>query len=228
MTAPGNFLIDALPRADRTRLLAGCEPVELELGAVLCEAGQPLRHVWFPTVGFVSLISVVQGSPGVEVGMVGSEGMLGTQVALGVATSPLLALVQGAGTAWRMAAGTFTKELGRSLALRRRLDRYLYVLMAQLATSAGCLRFHEIGPRLARWLLMMQDRAGADRFRVTHEFLAFMLGVRRAGISRAAGTLQQAGLIDYRRGDVVVLDRAGLEAAACGCYAADRRAAQLR
>ncbi|MEO6362450.1 MAG: Crp/Fnr family transcriptional regulator, partial [Caldimonas sp.] len=201
MTALRNFLIEALPRAERTRVLADCQQVELELGTVLCEAGQPSRHVWFPTAGFVSLVAVVKGSPGVEVGMVGSEGMLGTQVALGVATAPLLALVQGAGTAWRMGAGAFKKEIDRSPALRRRLDRYLYVLMAQLATSAACLRFHEIGPRLARWLLMMQDRAGADRFRVTHEFLAFMLGVRRAGISRAAGSLQHAGLIEYRRGD---------------------------
>ena len=156
--------------------------------------------------------------------MVGREGMLGAQLALGVATAPLRALVQGAGTAWRIGAGAFRRELARSPALQRSLDRYLYVLMAQLAASAACLRFHLIGPRLARWLLMSQDRAQADSFRVTHEFLAYMLGVRRVGITAAAGGLQRSGLIDYHRGELTVLDRAGLEAAACDCYAADCKA----
>lgn len=218
-----NHLIELLPRKDRLRMLALCEPFELSLADVLCEPGKPMRHVYFPTSGFVSLISQIAGSPGVEVGMVGREGMLGAQLALGVPTAPLHALVQGAGTSWRMSAKAFKSELARNLPLQTALHRYVYVLMAQLAESTACVRFHQIGPRLARWLLMSQDRSAASTFAVTQEFLAYMLGVRRVGITTAAGALQKAGLIQYQRGQLTVLDRAGLEHAACGCYAADQR-----
>ncbi len=191
---------------------------------MLCESGEVTRHVYFPTEGFISLVAQADEHPGLEVGMVGREGMLGAQVALGVAVSPLRALVQGAGVARRIERAAFRRELAQSRELKRGLDRYLSVLMTQLAGSAGCLRFHRIGPRLARWLLMSQDRAHADRFHVTHEFLAYMLGVRRVGITVAAGELQRSGLIAYHRGELTVLDRAGLEAAACSCYGNDRRA----
>jgi CRP-like cAMP-binding protein len=139
-------------------------------------------------------------------------------------------VVQGPGAAWRIGSAAFRTELSASPALKRLLDRYLYVLMAQLATSAQCVRFHLIGPRLARWLLMSQDRAHSDSFHVTHEFLSYMLGVRRVGITLAAGALQDGGLIRYHRGDFEVLDRAGLESAACTCYASDEStyAAQVR
>jgi len=219
-----NHLIELLPRRDREHLLAQCERVPLLLGEVLCERGEPARHVYFPIDGFVSLVAQVDAHPGLEVGMVGREGMLGAPLVLGVPATPLRALVQGTGSAWRIGAAPFKRELARSAALQRHLDRYVYVLMAQMVASAGCLRFHLIGPRLARWLLMSQDRAHADRFQLTHEFLAYMLGVRRVGITVAAGVLQRQGLISYHRGEMRVLDRAGLEAAACGCYAADRRA----
>ena len=155
--------------------------------------------------------------------MVGREGMLGVQLAMGVATASLHALVKGPGSAWRVGAGAFRSELARSAALRSELNRYVYVLMKQLATSAACLRFHEIEPRLARWLLMSHDRTHSDRFHVTHEFLAYMLGVRRVGITGAATQLQRAGCIEYHRGALTVLDRRGLELAACTCYAADRK-----
>src|SRR6202021_414020 len=155
--------------------------------------------------------------------MVGLEGMLGTHLALGVRAAPLPALVQGPGAAWRIGAVAFRRELAHSPALQQGLNRYVYVMMMQLASAASCLRFHQIGPRLARWLLMTQDRAHASSFHVTHEFLAYMLGVRRVGITAAAGDLQRAGLIEYTRGELVVLNRRGLEAAACGCYAADRK-----
>jgi CRP-like cAMP-binding protein len=223
LTAVENHLIELLPRRDRTRLLAACEPIELELAEVLCEPGMLTRHVYFPTRGFISLVTLLAGSPGLEVGMVGREGMVGAQLALGVATVPLLAVVQGSGAAWRIGDSAFRRELALSPALQRGLHRYVFVLMAQLAEGAACLRFHLIGQRLARWLLMSQDRAHASRFHVTHEFLAFMLGVRRVGITTAAARLQRSGLIEYRRGEITVLDRAGLEAAACGCYAADCR-----
>ena len=223
-----NHLIELLPRKDRARLLAICEPVDLVLAEVLGEPGERTRHVYFPIDGFISLLTMFDREPALEVGMVGREGMLGAQLALGVATTPLRALVQGPGAAWRIGITAFRSELARSRPLARALHRYLYVLMAQLAASAACLRFHSIGPRLARWLLMSQDRAHADSFRVTHEFLAYMLGVRRAGITRAAGALQHDGLIEYRRGALTVLDRSGLEAAACSCYATDQHAyAQL-
>ena len=222
MAAGENHLLEMLPRRDRLRLLALSEPTPLILSDVLVEAGQPTRHVYFPTDGFVSLVAATNGGPGVEVGMVGREGMVGIQLALGVASVPLRALVQGPGVAHRIAAGPFRKELARNEALRRGLNRYLSVLMSQLSTSAVCLRFHVIGPRLARWLLMSQDRAHAECFHVTQEFLAFMLGVRRVGITRAASDLQRCGLIAYHRGEVIVLDRSGLESAACNCYAQDR------
>lgn len=218
-----NHLIEILPRKDRLRLLAVCEPVELALAEVLCDPGKPTRHVYFPIDAFISLVALVEGSPGVEVGMVGREGMLGAQLALGVVTAPLHAVVQGAGASWRIGTPAFRRELARSLPLQRGMDRYLYVLMAQQAASAACLRFHQTTERLARWLLMSQDRAHSDHFHVTHEFLAYMLGMRRVGITAAANALQRGGLIEYHRGDVTVLDRPGLEAATCSCYASDRK-----
>ncbi len=224
MASAQNHLLELLPRADRQRLLALCEPVPLALAEVLCEPGKPTRHVYFPTEGFISLVAPGEDSPGLEVGMVGREGMLGAQLVLGVPRAPLRALVQGPGAAWRVGAAAFGAELARSPPLQRELRRYVHVLMAQLATSAACLRFHLVGQRLARWLLMSQDRAHADHFHVTQEVLACMLGVRRVGVTVAAGALQRQGLIAYHRGELAVLDRSGLEAAACGCYAADCRA----
>ncbi len=222
MPSVENQLIERLPRSDRLRLIALCEPAELVLADVLYQPGDTTQHVWFPTDGFISLITVTEGHPGLEVGMIGREGMLGSNLALGVAISPLRALVQGPGMARRIGAAAFQAELARSAPLQRCVNRYLYVLMVQLAAATACLRFHQIGPRLARWLLMSQDRAHADHFHVTHEFLAYMLGVRRVGVTAAAGSLQRSGLIEYTRGALTVLDRAGLEAAACHCYAADR------
>lgn len=219
-----NHLLALLPRRDRLRLLALCEPAPLRLGDVLYQPGRPTRHVYFPTAGFVSLLTSIDGGPALEIGMVGREGMLGAQLALGVAAAPRRAVVQGAGRAWRLAAQPFRTELVRSRALQRLLQKYVYVLMAQTDESAGCAHFHQIGPRLARWLLMSQDRAQGDgALRLTHESLSSMLGVRRVGITAAAGDLQRRGLIEYHRGALTVLDRGGLEAAACGCYAVDRR-----
>jgi CRP-like cAMP-binding protein len=217
-----NRLIGKVAREDRRRLVSLCESTPLLLGQVVAEPGKPARHVYFPITGFISLIAVVPGSPGLEVGMIGREGMLGAELALGVDTMPLHAVVQGAGSALRIGKAALRGELARSPSLRRTLDRYVAVLMAQLATSAACVRFHQIGPRLARWLLMSNDRAHADTFEMTQAFLAHMLGVRRVGITAAASALQRRGLIEYHRGVLTVLDREGLERAACGCYASDR------
>ena len=216
-----NQLIQRLPARDRDRLLGFCEPVQLALSDVLNEAGTPVAHVLFPLDGFVSLITPVAGHPGLEVGMVGHEGMLGVELALGIAVSPVRTLVQGAGQAWRLARAPFEQEMLASVALRQAVYAYIHVQMAQLGTASACRRFHLIGPRLARWLLMTQDRSRRDQFRVTHEFLALMLGVRRVGITVAAGALQEEGLIRYHRGEIDVRDRAGLEARACSCYESD-------
>jgi CRP-like cAMP-binding protein len=222
MAGAQNHLIELLPHKDRRHLLAICEPVQLALSEVTGETGTRTRHVYFPIDATISLVTPIDGKPVLEVGMVGREGMVGAQIVLGVMTTPLHAVVQGSGSAWRVASAPFQRELARSSALRHCLNRYLYVLMSQFAVSAACLRFHLIGPRLARWLLMTQDRAHSSSFHVTQEFLAYMLGVRRVGITAAAGALHKAGLIEYKRGSLVVLNRKGLEAAACGCYAADK------
>ena len=221
-----NHLIELLPKKDRLRLLAQCELVNLALSQVLSERGEATHHAYFPVNGVISLLTLVDGHPDVEVGMVGREGMVGIQLSLEVPSAPMRALVQGEGSAWRIGAVAFRRELRASTALQRVLKRYVQVSIAQLASSAACLRFHMISPRLARWLLMSQDRAHADQFHVTHEFLAAMLGVRRVGVTMAAGALQSVGLIEYRRGELTVLDRPGLEAAACSCYANDLLAYQ--
>ncbi|MEO8018051.1 MAG: Crp/Fnr family transcriptional regulator [Pseudomonadota bacterium] len=220
---PDNLLLAALPVEVRRRLIGESAPVELNFAETLHESGDTIRDVYFPLNGFISLITPADGRAQLEVGLVGSEGMLGVSVILGVDTSPLRALVQGTGTAWRVDVAHLSRVLEDSGPARALLNRYLYVLLTQLTQSAICTRFHLVEARLARWLLMTRDRARANRFHVTHEFLAYMLGVRRVGVTSAASALQKRKLIHYARGDISILNSRGLAAAACKCYAADRK-----
>ncbi len=213
-----NRLLEVLPRHARDRLLAECEPVSLVLDTVLCERDRSYRHVYFPLGGSISLVATVGAHPPLEIALIGNEGMLGATLVLGVDRARLRGIVQGAGTAWRIPASRFRRAMRESRALRSVVNRYLFVVITQLSQSTACTRFHEVEARLARWLLMTHDRAHADRFHLTHLFLADMLGVRRSAVTIAAGALQRRNLIRYARGEIDVVDRKGLEAASCECY----------
>ncbi len=213
-----NGLLAVLPRKEYQRLRASLEPVTLTYGEVLYEPREPIRHVYFPNNSLVSLLTTVEGHKALEVGLVGWEGMVGVPLALGSRVSSVRALVQGTGKAMRMKSARFLKEFQQSLSLQRELYRYSHLLTAQVTQTAACNRFHMVEARLARWLLMTRDRVRSDEFHLTHEFLANMLGVRRAGVTNAASALQQRKLISYSRGNISILDRKGLKAASCGCY----------
>lgn len=217
-----NSLLAAIPGAAYRRLLPALEPVRLIFGETLYEPWQAIRHIYFPGSSLVSLLTLADGHLALEVGLIGRDGMVGVPLVLEHKVSAVRALVQGSGTAFRMASAPFLKEFRRSPPLQRELYRYTHALMAQVSQTAACNRFHVVEQRLARWLLMTHDRVKSDRFRMTHEFLGHMLGVRRVGVTRAAQALQQRHLIRYSRGDITVLDRAGLEAATCQCYAVVR------
>lgn len=214
----GNRLLAALPAAEGSGVMAGVDIVDLSFGEILYEPGDAVDYVYFPHDALVSLLTRVDDHQAIEVGLIGYEGMVGVTLALGLPISPVRALVQAAGTAARMKASDFVRELGRNPVLQREIFRYSAVLMAQVMQTAACNRFHVVEARLARWLLMTRDRVDSNRFRLTHEFLATMLGVRRVGVTKAAHELQQRKLIDYSRGNIEIQDEAGLEAASCSCY----------
>jgi CRP-like cAMP-binding protein len=219
-----NLLIAALPGAERRRLLAGCEPVEMQFGSILCKQYGRIRHVYVPTGGFISLLTQLGSRPGLEVGLVGAEGAVGITLALGMPIAPVRAVVQGTGSALRIEAARFSTELDQSPALRTAMFRYISVFMSQLAVTATCVRFHTVEARLARWLLMTRDQARSDQFYLTQEFMAYMLGVRRVGVTRAARELSSRRLVSYIRGSINILDVRGLENAACSCYASTKEA----
>ncbi|WP_027996366.1 Crp/Fnr family transcriptional regulator [Simplicispira psychrophila] len=223
MVQAENLLIQQLPKATRKRLLDQCEPFELVLSAELSVRGKPLSHAYFPQSGFISLVIDVDTYPALEVGMVGRESMVGSELVLGLAKTPWRALVQGAGHSYRIDAKTLRRECLVSPKLRQVMQTSLLVRLHQQTLASACERFHAISQRLARWLLMSQDRAEADTFRVTQESMALMLGVRRVGVTVAANEFKKSGLIKYHRGAITVQNRSALEAQACSCYATDRQ-----
>lgn len=213
-----NHLLEYLPDRERDRILEHCEPVELHFGDILCEPEQPYEHVYFPVTAFISLLSIVNAHPPLAVRLIGHEGMLGVTLALKIKDAPLRGMVQGPGSALRLAAPQFRRLLRGNPALVRTLNRYLFVTRAQLAQITACTHFHDVYGRLTFWLLMSQDRAHADHFYLTHQHLANMLGVQRSAVTIAAGSLQKRGIISYTRGEINVLNRKKLEEISCECY----------
>ena len=213
-----NRLLAALPVDDLDRLRPNLEFVPLAFRQALHEPGGPIRFVYFPTAGLASLVAMMANGASVEVGMIGKEGVVGVSIVLGDDVSPHRAFVQVPGAAFRLEAGRLRSAFERSAAVRSLLLRYVRMMLRHISQSAACNRVHSLEPRCARWLLTTRDLVEADEFPLTHEFLALMLGVRRAGVSIAAQALQEAGLIRYRHGRMAILDPAGLEAAACECY----------
>lgn len=213
-----NLLLAALSRKTYLAILPGLAPVTLDFGKILYEPGRPIWEVYFPSACLISLITAAEHHPPLEVGMVGREGMVGISLALGVNVSPVRVLVQGAGPALRMTKARLVSALRAHPAFHRELLGYAHTLMQQITQTAVCNRFHVVEARLARWLLMTRDRMRTAEFRMTHEFLSTMLGVRREGVTEAATAFQRKLLIEYRRGKIKILDHRGLEAASCTCY----------
>lgn len=214
-----NRLLATLPKKEYERMLPGLKRVPLDFGEVLYEPGDIIKHVYFPNDSIVSLLSAMSERSTLEVGMVGNEGMAGLPIFMGVNVSRTRALVQGEGSAMRMTSASVRHEANHLGALHRILHRYSHSLLTQVSQSAACNRFHSVEARLARWLLMTSDRLGMEEFRLTQEFMSSMLGVRREGVNRAAGALQTAKLIRFSRGVITILNRRGLEATSCVCYA---------
>lgn len=215
-----NRLLAALPRLDYQRLAHHLEPVTLTLGEVLLEPGSQITHVYFPCSGVISLLSVVDERKAAEVAMVGNEGVVGGSATLGINVSHLRAMVQGGGTAMRIAPSRLQSQFAKNSMWFRELYRFTHALMSQAAQTAACNRFHRVEARLARWLLATRDRLHSHNFYLTQEFLSVMLGVRRVGVTAAAMSLQKRLLITYTRGNIQLLNPAALEASACECYAA--------
>ena len=216
----GNKILLDLPPRQLERLLPKFEVVELKLGELLYEPGGRIRHCYFPNEGVISLLTVLAPHKAAEVGMIGSEGVVGMSAAVGVNVSRLRAVVQGAGSAMRISAPALAREFAASSALHRGMFRFGQSLAGQIAQTAACNRFHRAEMRLARWLLVTRDRLRSESFVLTHQFLSLMLGVRRPGVTTAAGNLARRKLISYSRGNIRILDPRGLAAASCECYEA--------
>jgi CRP-like cAMP-binding protein len=220
MTFPrNNQLLAALPDAEWERWLPHLEAVELPLGKVLYEAHTTMAHVYFPTTSIVSLLYVMEDGGSAEIAVVGNEGLVGISLFMGGASTTSRAVVQSAGLGFRLKADLMMREFNLAGPVLHLLLRYTQALITQMAQTAVCNRHHSLNQQLCRWLLLSLDRLRSDELVMTQELIANMLGVRREGVTEAAGHLQQAGLIKYQRGHITVLDRAGIEQRACECYA---------
>lgn len=213
-----NELLAALPKDERKSLLPELERVPLNLGDVLHEPQESVEYIYFPNSGVVSSLTVLGERLNIEVGTVGREGMIGLPVFLGVNKTLTRAIVQAPGEALRLETEKFTKASAKDTHFHDVLHRYTYTQLSQISCSVACIRFHRVEQRLARWLLRMRDHVQEDKFQLTQEFLSAMVGAQRPHISTAAGKLQKAGLISYRRGNISIIDGDGLEAASCNCY----------
>jgi CRP-like cAMP-binding protein len=214
-----NRLLRALPDAEWTRWEPYLEPVDMPLGKVLYESGSRLSHVYFPTTSIVSLLYVMENGGSAEIAVVGNEGIVGISLFMGGESTPSRALVQSAGQAFRLKADLMLQEFNRAGPVLHLLLRYTQALITQMSQTAVCNRHHSLDQQLCRWLLLSLDRLHSEELVMTQELIANMLGVRREGVTEAAGNLQQAGLIRYQRGHITVLDRVGLEKRTCECYA---------
>ena len=217
-TPKQNHLLDALPESDYARLASHLELIPMPLGDVLYESGDQLRYVYFPTTSIVSLLYVLEDGASAEIAIVGNEGILGISLFMGGDTTPSRAVVQSAGHGFRLKADLLKTEFGRFGPTMHLLLRYTQALLTQMAQTAVCNRYHSVDQQLCRWLLLSLDRLASNELSMTQELIANMLGVRREGVTEAAGRLQDVGLIRYRRGTITVLDRPGLEARSCECY----------
>jgi CRP-like cAMP-binding protein len=214
-----NHLLAALPDAERRRWQAWLEPVDTPLGQVLCESGETMAHVYFPTTSIVSLLYLMEDGASAEIAVVGHEGIVGVSLFMGGGTTPSRAMVQSAGKGFRLRADVMLKEFNRAGPAMHLFLRYTQALITQMSQTAVCNRHHSLDQQLCRWLLLSLDRLPSIELVMTQELIANMLGVRREGVTEAAGRLQRAGLIEYHRGRIKVIDRPGLEKRTCECYA---------
>lgn len=218
-----NSLIELLPKPIQDLIFSKGELIELSLSKIVCVVDEPTEYLYFPIDGFISIVQGLDQHPPLEIGMIGREGVLGGEVALGIKNNAFGALVQGCGNAWRLDMSAFISISKSHAELAQMLQAYLAVRIKQLGLSAACEHFHEIGPKLAKWLLMSEDRAQSTTFLMTHEFISLMLGVRRVGITTAAAEFRRNGLIEYQRGEMKILNRPALMEASCSCYLQNRK-----
>jgi CRP-like cAMP-binding protein len=218
-----NLLLNALSAVELKRIRSHLEPVDMPLGEVIYESGRQIGHVYFPTDSIVSLLYVLENGASAEIAVVGNDGLVGISLFMGGETTPSRAVVQSAGHAYRMPGEIMKREFNRGGTMQHLLLRYTQALITQMAQTAVCNRHHSVDQQLCRWLLLSIDRLATPELTMTQELIANMLGVRREGVTEAAGKLQKAGVISYRRGHIQVLDRPKLEGLSCECYEVVRR-----
>lgn len=217
-----NVLLNQLTKKIQESILSDAELFQINLSQVICLAEETQEYLYFPIDGFFSLVQLIDEHPPLEIGMIGREGVLGSEIILGLDNNMFGAIIQGSGEAWKISTSDFMNHFNKIPELKSVIQKYLSIRIRQLGLSASCKHFHEIGPRLAKWLLMSQDRAQSGTFLMTHEFISLMLGIRRVGVTTTAADFKRKGLIDYRRGEIKILNRDGLISAACSCYQVNR------